>query len=118
MADWKIGDLAVCVDDSPCRCVQCKSHGIIHRIPYQNRKIYRVEKVFISETSGALCLHLEGVAASDRNHNRGVKAYRFRKIQPAPKGWLQTLIAEHRPKRATTFADVAEALRRSMAGDD
>lgn len=74
MADWKAGDLAVCVDLSVAE----------HHLPItaiEVRRIYRVERVFVSPRNGNLVLVLHGVRAD--TSDGGYASFRFRKLLPA-----------------------------------
>jgi hypothetical protein len=53
MSDWQVGDLAVCVEDRPCR-----NTGLPN--PCELGRIYRVEAVVVSR-AGVTGLLLEGV---------------------------------------------------------
>ena len=72
MADWAVGDLAVCVDDAPCKRTGAAC-------PCNKGEVYRVSGIALSR-AGHIGLHLEGIAFPS---NTGA-AYHglFRKIRP------------------------------------
>lgn len=74
-AGWDVGDLALCVDDSPCRCGTCGGAAMT----VNAGSVYRVDGVFAFEAKPYLTF--EGVPAGAR-HKRGTYASRFRKILP------------------------------------
>ena len=78
MSDWQVGDLAVCVDDSPCKC-PCGGSPV----SVTAGVIYRVEAMRPNpgSTGPWPTLILQGVGARP-GHYRGVNENRFRKIRP------------------------------------
>jgi hypothetical protein len=71
--DWKVGDLAVCVDARP-NCVTGQAN------PCKLGAVYTVERI-VFDTSGVMGLGLVGVEFPNCSLNADV-ATRFRKIRP------------------------------------
>jgi hypothetical protein len=69
--DWQVGDLAVCVDDSPCHC-GCG-------LPVSAGSVYRVTRVWPPQ-HGKIGLSLSGVTIEWPH--RALAGQRFRKIHP------------------------------------
>ena len=79
MSDWQVGDLAVCVDDSPCRCGAPCRHPQNHAIQMVAGRTYTVNHWIVFQ--GKLYLTLAGVKIISHWGVHG-RADRFRKIRP------------------------------------
>jgi hypothetical protein len=73
MSDWQVGDLAVCVEDRPCRSTGAPS-------PCKRGHVYRVIGVCVG-TSGNIGLQLDGVYFPTASLNACFHG-NFRKIRP------------------------------------
>lgn len=81
MSNWKAGDKALCVDDSPGQAT-----GRVGVRALTKGTIYLVTHVFTSTTTGNPLLNLAGIdqGVTPRQKKRiGFRASRFRKIVPA-----------------------------------
>ena len=77
-ADWQVGDLAVCVDASPCRCIP----GCGISLGLVNGHIYRVLAV-LPAGNGADWDNLDvGLGRIPMHRFYGACVDRFRKIRP------------------------------------
>lgn len=81
MSDWQVGDLALCVDDGPCKC--CGTPVTI-----VSGRLYRVAQIFVTDKNRrrllSTYLRLEGNCAATQEHPlaAGHRDVRFRKIRP------------------------------------
>lgn len=81
--DWTTDDLALCIDDSPCRC-----HDIRHPC-LKMGKVYRVRYALMLPDDDFVSLALHGVEGV-HNHDH-IAAYRFRKLRPADPDFIEQL---------------------------
>jgi len=100
MADeFQVGDLAVCVDDSPCRetpypgCPFGLSKGAV----------FRVTAAWIDPEDGIQGLNLMGVRNEQDGLFAGYSAHRFQKLPPASPEFI-SLIRSLSPGRVTEDA--------------
>lgn len=78
MNDWQVGDLALCVDDSPCGCCGADAAYVLGRAYV----VDAVEWGFNhARNQPILALRLRGVRPR-AGHAPGANADRFRKIRP------------------------------------
>lgn len=76
-AGWKVGDLALCVDDGPCAC-GCGGEYAAHHITVKSGQPYRVALVL--PWGGDVYLGMWGDAVDE--YGVSGNARRFRKILP------------------------------------
>lgn len=82
---WNPGDLAVCIDDSPCKCVNCLKHGYKTPWPIAKRTVCRVESV-----SPEYALKLVGIPGP-LNHTEYFADHRFEKIVKATDSFINLI---------------------------
>jgi hypothetical protein len=78
--DWKVGDLALCIDDSMCMCHKCGG-SVITGLRAGN--VYRVLD-FCTTAGGVFGLRIDRPPSTHPVHRGsiGCAAFRFRKIRP------------------------------------
>ncbi len=76
MGDWQVGDLAVCVDDSPPQfCPKCGRKEAVNLPPLVAGSVYRVRDCGLSKCGGNYGLAVQ-------KGKGGWNADRFHKIRP------------------------------------
>ena len=76
MSDWQVGDLALCVDDSPCTCCGEKTWAV-------NGAIYSVIDIEVVDDELFLRLaELPAVESANHEDKSWLDAPSFRKIRP------------------------------------
>jgi hypothetical protein len=83
VSDWQVGDLALCVDDGPCRCGNCPAWPIFG---LELGKVYRVLAVRLDNQGlPGLVVDRPPTPPTDPYHMAGSQIAdraRFRKIRP------------------------------------
>jgi hypothetical protein len=80
MSDWQVGDLAVCVDASPCRCERCEVLGRVAIVGLREGASYAVLEVCLDDGYEYIRF---AVQTRRNNHWLGwAGSDRFRKIRP------------------------------------
>jgi len=71
--DWKVGDLAVCVDTAPCGC------GCVNAALRDGATFTVSEVIYDDRATTGVALNFLGTSPG---HHAGFSAVRFRKIRP------------------------------------
>lgn len=82
MTDWAVGDLALCVDDSPCQCGSCS--GVpINLFAGNHYRVLAISNPHQRGNPNHTWISLDVGAAPSQGHAPGGQsAHRFRKIHP------------------------------------
>lgn len=89
---WAAGNLAVCIDDTPCRCESCGGEPF----PIRRRAIHRVIEAYWDSWHEAWALSFSDVL-SGSNHV-AFNACRFRKIVAADETFTNRIRKARREK--------------------
>jgi hypothetical protein len=84
MPNWKQGDLAECIDDTPSPASTGNWRAIVRG------RVYRV--IGVPVLNNKTCLQLQGIHDGTR---RGLLPWRFRKVEGDAGAWRQ-LVAKHK----------------------
>lgn len=103
---FEVGEVVVCVEGGPCRCVNCAAGNTYLAMPLRQGSFYRIEGLGINQIGGWPFLILEGVPAPP-GHVRGASTRRFRKLPKAGAEFTEMLRAR-KPKVSTLQTDRVE----------
>lgn len=83
--DWQVGDLALCVDDSPCSCGSCGGEpvSVVSGRTYRVLSLVRAHQLS-NPSRNWIVLQFDGVVRQGYHKGQkvGANVHRFRKIRP------------------------------------